>query len=67
MVSQKILLIDDDTDLCALLAEYLADEGFGLETVHDGRQGLAEALAKPYDLVILDVMLPGCNGFEVLF
>ncbi len=62
----KILLIDDDTELCALLSEYLEDEGFDLETSHDGVEGLDKALTGTYALVILDVMLPSCNGFEVL-
>lgn len=66
MSAINILLIDDDKELCSLLKEYLADEGFGLETSHDGPAGLQQALTKPYDLIILDVMLPGCNGFEVL-
>jgi len=66
MTMQTILLIDDDTELCALLTEYLADEGFELETRHEGPSGLARALSREHDLIILDVMLPGCNGFEVL-
>jgi two-component system, OmpR family, response regulator CpxR len=66
MTAQTILLIDDDTELCALLIEYLADEGFELETCHDGLTGIARALSQTHDLIILDVMLPGCNGFEVL-
>ena len=61
-----ILLIDDDIELCALLKEYMADEGFDLETCHDGVSGSEQALSGGYDLIILDVMLPGCNGFEVL-
>ncbi|MEJ2156623.1 MAG: response regulator transcription factor [Desulfobacteraceae bacterium] len=66
MKTQTILLVDDDKALCALLGEYLADEGFNLETCHDGNSGLERALTSEHDLVILDVMLPGCNGFEVL-
>ncbi len=66
MKTQKILLVDDDTELCALMKEYLADEGFSLETCHEGLLGLERALSGRHDLVILDVMLPGCNGFEVL-
>ncbi len=63
---QTILLIDDDMTLCALLKEYLADEGFNLETCHEGVSGSELALSQKHDLIILDVMLPGCNGFEVL-
>jgi DNA-binding response OmpR family regulator len=66
MAVQTILLIDDDIELCVLLAEYLADEGFDLETCHEGLAGSELALSLKYDLIILDVMLPGCNGFEVL-
>jgi DNA-binding response OmpR family regulator len=61
-----ILLIDDDMELCSLLKEYLADEGFDLETCHEGLSGVERALSRTHDLIILDVMLPGCNGFEVL-
>lgn len=66
MTLQRILLIDDDTELCALLKEYLADEGFDVETCHEGRSGLEQSLSQKHDLIILDVMLPGCNGFQVL-
>ena len=63
-----ILVIDDDTELCELLAEYLKPEGFEITAVHDGEQGLqlAVAGAGQYDLIVLDIMLPGMNGFEVL-
>jgi DNA-binding response OmpR family regulator len=66
MTEQTILIIDDDMELCVLLKEYLADEGFDLETCHEGLSGSEQALSQKYDLIILDVMLPGCNGFEVL-
>ena len=62
----KILIIDDDIELCALVAEYLAGEGFQVESVHSGDRGLARALKAEHILVVLDVMLPGMNGFEVL-
>jgi len=63
-----ILVIDDDTELCELLAEYLKPEGFEITAVHDGEQGLQLAVsgAGQYDLIVLDIMLPGMNGFEVL-
>ena len=60
-----ILLIDDDTELCDLLTEYLQGENFTLSMVHDGQQG-ADLAMDDYDLVILDVMLPNLNGLEVL-
>jgi len=52
--------------MCALVQEYLTAEGFSLKAVHDGEQGLQQALTGDYSLVVLDVMLPGINGFEVL-
>jgi DNA-binding response OmpR family regulator len=63
---QKILLIDDDLELCALLQEYLSAEGYVVEAVHDGEAGVQRALEGDYNLVVLDVMLPQLNGFEVL-
>jgi two-component system response regulator CpxR len=66
MATETLLLIDDDVELCALLEEFLIDEGFGLKTCHNGLEGVAEANSGSYSLVILDVMLPGCNGFEAL-
>ncbi len=62
----QILLIDDDEELGELVSEYLAVEGFSVETVNDGASGLAEAALEKHDLVILDVMLPKMNGFDVL-
>jgi two-component system, OmpR family, response regulator CpxR len=61
-----ILLVDDDAELCALLLEFLQREGFNVECAHEGHQGLAKALQPGVDLVILDVMLPGLDGFEIL-
>lgn len=61
-----ILIIDDDTELCDLLKQYLSVEGFDVETIHDGEEGAQLALSKDYDGIILDVMLPKKNGFEVL-
>ncbi len=61
-----ILVIDDDVELCELLTEYLGAEGFRVEAVHDGRAGLERAGQGDHALVVLDVMLPGHSGFEVL-
>lgn len=61
-----ILLIDDDVELCELVSEYLAGEGFDVEVAYDGNAGLTRAQENLHDLVILDVMLPGLTGFEVL-
>jgi len=65
-VVSEILLIDDDIELCELVAEFLAGEGFAVESVHDGVAGLERALGGRHDAVVLDVMLPGMTGFEVL-
>jgi two-component system, OmpR family, response regulator CpxR len=62
----RILLIDDDVELCSLLAEFLAREGFDMECEHSGPRGLERARAGGYDLAILDVMLPGMDGFAIL-
>ena len=63
---KSVLLIDDDVELGELLKEYLSMEGFELTAVHDGETGLTQALSGDYSLVLLDVMLPKKNGFEVL-
>jgi two-component system response regulator CpxR len=62
----KVLIIDDDVELCDLVSEYLTVEGFEIFAVHDGETGLERALSGEYDLAILDVMLPKINGFDVL-
>jgi DNA-binding response OmpR family regulator len=62
----RILVIDDDRELCELLSEYLRPEGFDVETVFDAEKGIEQSLAGEYGLVVLDVMLPGMSGFEVL-
>jgi two-component system response regulator CpxR len=63
---KNVLIIDDDRKLCELLAEYLSPEGFDLEAVHNGREGIEKVIGGDFDLIVLDVMLPGENGFEVL-
>ncbi len=62
----EILVIDDDAELCELLAELLGQEGYAVHGVGDGRAGLLEAQSRPFAVVVLDIMLPGLNGFEVL-
>jgi two-component system response regulator CpxR len=67
-----ILLIDDDIELCEMLSEYIQTEGFSVDTVHDGLDGIQQALGQGahakhcYDAIILDVMLPSADGFTVL-
>jgi two-component system response regulator CpxR len=59
-------VVDDDTELCQLLSEYLATEGYLVECVHTGRRGVERALQGDHAIVVLDVMLPDLKGFEVL-
>lgn len=62
----RILVIDDDVELCTLVSEYLQSEGFEVDCVHNGEAGLDRALQGKHVLTVLDVMLPGLNGFDVL-
>jgi two-component system response regulator CpxR len=62
----RILIVDDDEELSGLLTELLCREGFRVDSQNDGRRGLAAALNGGYDLMVLDVMLPGLDGFEIL-
>jgi two-component system, OmpR family, response regulator len=62
----RILLIDDDSELVALLSEYLTRDGFSVTTAADGAVGRAEALSGCYAIVVLDVMMPQLNGLDVL-
>ncbi|PLX71111.1 MAG: DNA-binding response regulator [Denitrovibrio sp.] len=66
MSVHKIIVIDDDIVLCELLTEYLEKEGYQITTVHNGKEGVKAALSEDFDLIILDVMLPGMGGFDVL-
>ncbi len=61
-----LLVIDDDTELCALLAEFLGREGFSTALEHDGARGLARALEGNFALIVLDLMLPTLDGFALL-
>ncbi len=62
----RLLLIDDDRKLCALVRDYLTPMGYEVAMVHTGPEGAERAVAEPWHAVILDLMLPGCDGFEVL-
>ncbi|MEW6487466.1 MAG: response regulator transcription factor [Thermodesulfobacteriota bacterium] len=66
MAAVRILVIDDDAELCELLADYLGSEGFSVVAAHDAESGLSRALEGQASLVVLDVMLPGMSGFELL-
>ncbi len=62
----RLLLVDDDVELTAMLGEYLAQEGFEVDAVHDGSSGVRQSLDGDYALVVLDSMLPRVDGEEVL-
>lgn len=62
----RILVIDDDTRLCELIQEYFSGQEYSIQTAFDGPSGLARALDGNFDLILLDVMLPGMDGFGVL-
>jgi two-component system, OmpR family, response regulator CpxR len=62
----RVLLIDDDVELCQLLVEFLQRQGFTVDCAHEGNAGLERALRGGADIVVLDVMLPGMDGFEIL-
>lgn len=64
--TKHILLIDDDAELAELLTQYLESENFKVTTCLDGARGLAKAFDDSFDLILLDVMMPILNGFEVL-
>ena len=62
----RVLLIDDDRKLCRLIADYLDGMGYSVSAVHTGPEGVEASTAEPWSAIILDVMLPGLDGFEVL-
>ena len=63
---KKILVLDDDQELCELLKDFLSSEGFEVKTFHRPEDALKEPIDGIFHLLIIDVMLPGLNGFEVL-
>jgi DNA-binding response OmpR family regulator len=62
----RLLIIDDDVKFCRLISDYLAPMGYSVESVHTGPEGVDQAISGDYRAIILDVMLPGMDGFEVL-
>jgi DNA-binding response OmpR family regulator len=62
----RLLIVDDDPDLCELVQRYLEGEGFATSVVNSGAQGSHAGTTGNYDLIVLDVMLPDMNGFDVL-
>src|SRR5712664_2052988 len=63
---RRVLVIDDDRKLCRLIRDYLEPLGYDITAVHTGPEGLTSATSEPWQAVILDVMLPGLDGFDVL-
>ncbi|KAF1020569.1 MAG: Transcriptional regulatory protein SrrA [Paracidovorax wautersii] len=66
MAMFNVLLIDDDTELTTMLAQYLAREGFQVHAVHDGQSGVEEGVGGGYAIVVLDIMMPRLSGIDVL-
>ena len=64
--TMKILLVDDDVELADMLSEYLHSQGFNVSLAHDGEAGLNLAASGSYDVLLLDVMMPKKDGFDVL-
>ncbi|MCS7023803.1 MAG: response regulator transcription factor [Bryobacteraceae bacterium] len=62
----SLLLVDDDVELCGLMKDFFEEQGIQVQIANDGRAGLAKALSGQFDLVLLDVMLPALDGFQVL-
>ncbi|WP_158823535.1 response regulator transcription factor [Granulicella sp. S156] len=65
-VAGRILVVDDDAELCKLVSRFLGAEGYSVQTVQASGLGVERALSDTYDLVVLDVMLPDMDGFEAL-
>lgn len=65
-MENSILIIDDDRELCALLQEYLQLQGFTVNAVHDGAEAVLHLATHSYDALVLDIMLPGLQGLDVL-
>lgn len=62
---KRILVVEDNIDIAFLVAMHLRDSGAHVDIAHDGHEGLRKAIHEPYDLVILDIMLPGKDGLEI--
>ena len=63
---QRVLVIDDDRKLCRLIRDYLEPLGYAVSAAHTGPEGVTAATTQSWHAVLLDVMLPGCDGFAVL-
>ena len=65
-MSTKVLLVDDDVELIEMLRDYLQRDGFAVDALYDGASAVAAALSGDYSIAVLDVMMPGMSGIEVL-
>lgn len=65
-MARRLLVVDDDAELCTLVSQFLTREGFEVDCVHDGEEGLDAAMSGRHEAIVLDVMLPRMSGFEVL-
>ena len=65
-MNASVLLIDDDRELCSLLADFLSLEGFQASAIHHGSDAVAHCRKHSYDAIVLDIMLPGLQGLDVL-
>ena len=66
MKKNRVLLLEDDVNLCETIAEFLEDEGFEVESIYDGYSAEESLYEKSFDILLLDVNVPGINGFELL-
>jgi DNA-binding response OmpR family regulator len=62
----KVLIVDDDVDLTAMLSQFMVREGFQVHAVHDGEAGVAQAIGGDYNVVVMDIMMPRISGIEAL-
>jgi DNA-binding response OmpR family regulator len=62
----KVLIVDDDVDLTAMLSQFLIREGFQVHAVHDGEAGVTQAMAGGYSVIVMDIMMPRMSGIEAL-
>src|SRR5713101_3338625 len=65
ILMRRVLLIEDEPGLVMALTQRFSSEGYEVETANDGEQGLALGLSEPFDVIVLDLMLPRRNGFDV--
>lgn len=65
-MAANVLIIDDDKELCSLLSDFLSLEGFETQAIHDGAEAVVHCQKQTYDAIVLDIMLPGLQGLDVL-